>query len=80
MQLPKKKWKLIFDLVFGVAAIVCGALMLYNGNYRKPLGTVFVFCGLMAFIYLIKRRWIRIVVSVVNVAVALLIFYFYGRY
>ncbi|MDR2912781.1 MAG: hypothetical protein LBV38_05765 [Alistipes sp.] len=92
MSWNKKTWKLVVDIVLGVVSVVGGVLALrYRSGdgvwhdgvwYSKDgslqsFGAVLIFLGLMIFIRRVKVRWLRVALTVVNVAAAVLLYYFY---
>ncbi len=82
-----KRWSLAAKIITGVIGIAAGAFLLlhpaalWGESSRRgqmvftPVGVVMVFCGAMIIIRLVNNRMIRILLTIVNVVVALLLFY-----
>jgi hypothetical protein len=64
MAWNKKKVKLITDIVFGVLFIVAGVVIFYHRDYPKRLGIMLIYFGVLAFVFLIKKMWLRIALTI----------------
>ena len=69
-----RKFFKIFNLIVSVIMIVTGGLLILKKT-AFPLAVVFIFGGLMSFIHNVKRPYLRIILTLINVAAALYLYY-----